>query len=609
MIEADSQAHETQRLAQLMITLERNRCFGDEMQKALEPLERGGIIGVSGEAELLQELQQRLEHSKEILERMTTSSESGVQLAELESLLTDSVWEDGRACHGALLEKQRSQDEEERKLQLRKQEWSELIATAQRAMADAKHAGAPVAKEIDQFEWFKAIVDHAKRALDDKKYAQVNLHLYRLDNPQAAPTPFGSDVTPSPSPPPDSRTLKEVARDLNTATEKAKELSGRTELLLIQGPLVNGSCEYTVLLRTPTALGAHGMNVQDVSPWVVQDRAWVLEILDKTITPMVNRVLDPAREIEPNPESTGSASPRSLAEQILDVGGFIYSLLVPNAIQFLLRDGKSSLTITTNDMELPWELMHDGENYLCLTRPLARMPMGGAFPHRPRPRLRRSNRYRFLLLYADANGKLKDAHREVEEIKRRLEVHDKWGDLVDFTLKKGEEVTGRVLNRLLRDGEFDVIHYAGHATYDKEKPGLSGLLLHDKEMFFAQKIQRLLAGQPLVFLNACESSRTANEQDGRSTSYMGMPAQGLSSAFVYGGAMACIGSLWPVFDDQAADFAIKFYGYLIDGLPAGEALRLARVELKETCPEQITWASYVLYGDPTYRLEEDRAPI
>ena len=34
----------------------------------------------------------------------------------------------------------------------------------------------------------------------------------------------------------------------------------------------------------------------------------------------------------------------------------------------------------------------------------------------------------------------------------------------------------------------------------------------------------------------------------------------------------------------------------------GEAMRLARIEIKKKDP--ITWAAFVLYGDPTFRLVE-----
>jgi CHAT domain-containing protein len=49
---------------------------------------------------------------------------------------------------------------------------------------------------------------------------------------------------------------------------------------------------------------------------------------------------------------------------------------------------------------------------------------------------------------------------------------------------------------------------------------------------------------------------------------------------------------------------VKFYRYVLSGEPTGEALRLARMEIRQSYPDEITWAAYVLYGDPTFRLTE-----
>jgi len=62
--------------------------------------------------------------------------------------------------------------------------------------------------------------------------------------------------------------------------------------------------------------------------------------------------------------------------------------------------------------------------------------------------------------------------------------------------------------------------------------------------------------------------------------------------------------LWPIYDRPAAAFAIHFYNRVLEGHMIGEALRLARVEIRRQHPESITWAAFVLYGDPTIRLAD-----
>ena len=108
---------------------------------------------------------------------------------------------------------------------------------------------------------------------------------------------------------------------------------------------------------------------------------------------------------------------------------------------------------------------------------------------------------------------------------------------------------------------------------------------------------------PVAILNACQSGRTANEERPQEVKqYLQKPAEGLASSFIYGGALGCIGALWPIYDKPAAEFALEFYGRVLEGYMIGEAMRQARVCIREAHPQQITWAAFVLYGDPTFRL-------
>jgi CHAT domain-containing protein len=206
-----------------------------------------------------------------------------------------------------------------------------------------------------------------------------------------------------------------------------------------------------------------------------------------------------------------------------------------------------------------------------------------------------------LLVYADPDGNLPLARKEVEQIGESL--RQEWGDKIEVELLMPPDSSGRRLNAALRKGQYDVIHYAGHAGFDKTDGDLSGLLLHGRELFFAQKVRRLLEGRPLVFINACESASTANEQQPqRIDRYLQGPAEGLASAFIYGGAVGYIGSLWPVYDGPAAEFAVSVYHRVLEGYTIGEAVRLARLDSRQAHPDQITWATFVLYGDPQFRL-------
>jgi CHAT domain-containing protein len=310
---------------------------------------------------------------------------------------------------------------------------------------------------------------------------------------------------------------------------------------------------------------------------------------------------DEARNLFPADLPDRGLAASGVNEMARDVGDLMYRLFMPEQMQSYLGDTPCSVTITTNDLALPWELMWHRDQFLCLDRPVARMPMGQAFPRVPAQPVRAGEKLRFLLVYADPRGNLPAAGREVARIEEGLK--EVWADQIQIDVLRREAAEGRKLNDVLRAGTYDVIHYAGHAAFDEEEPDLSGLLLHGEEVFFAQKIRRLLEGRPLVFLNACQSGRTANEERPQEVEgYLQKPAEGLASSFIYGGALGCIGALWPIYDRPAAEFAIAFYNRVLEGYMIGEAMRLARVRIKEAYPAQITWAAFVLYGDPTFRL-------
>ncbi len=59
---------------------------------------------------------------------------------------------------------------------------------------------------------------------------------------------------------------------------------------------------------------------------------------------------------------------------------------------------------------------------------------------------------------------------------------------------------------------------------------------------------------------------------------------------------------------MAARFAVEFYNRLwgLNGqqkLPLGEAVRQARLVIKEADPANPTWLAYVLYGDPLAEVD------
>ena len=87
--------------------------------------------------------------------------------------------------------------------------------------------------------------------------------------------------------------------------------------------------------------------------------------------------------------------------------------------------------------------------------------------------------------------------------------------LVTITKLVGKDVvTSSRLTDELSLGNYDLVHYAGHAGFDRRRPERSFLLLPNGERYRAERVQRLIEGHPIVFLNACESSRSGTRDNG-----------------------------------------------------------------------------------------------
>jgi CHAT domain-containing protein len=158
------------------------------------------------------------------------------------------------------------------------------------------------------------------------------------------------------------------------------------------------------------------------------------------------------------------------------------------------------------------------------------------------------------------------------------------------------------LIKILVRKKYDVVHYTGHANFDSEQPEKSALkLLSNGDLTF-DEIRRLRFPQesrPIVFINACSSSKTT---------LFGDKTVSLSKAFIEAGALAYIGTMWPIKDTIAAKFASKFYTDL-KKLTIGESLRSARHDIMihtGSTNKSVTWLPYALYGDTIRRIRGNK---
>jgi len=270
--------------------------------------------------------------------------------------------------------------------------------------------------------------------------------------------------------------------------------------------------------------------------------------------------------------------------------------LFPHSVKEAIRGTNAGhLVINMDDqlVQVPWELLYDGRRFLCqrfsmgrLVRTRQSLPGGGKARVLARPLK--------MLILADPRGDLKGAYDEGTQIRDYI---DKERELINAALRSGS-ISPDYIREKIRN--FDVVHFAGHSDYDPQDLGEGGWRLTSGN-FKARDIMKMggSAAMPaLIFSNACQSART--EEWGIKTDFQD-EIFGLANAFVLAGVKHYVGTFWEILDEPSRLFALEFYKQLLSGMSIGEALRHARMQLiTEYGEETIVWASYLLYGDPTF---------
>jgi hypothetical protein len=624
------------RFAAAVRLLEHRRVTLDRLRTQVTRLAQARLVPVVAEEELGARLKDELAEASAEVQRIAsgTTEEAALVIGRLEQMLNrpewlvaDEVVDELAAREAAQLVQTSQLTQDLNTLRLRFDKYRREVEAAFQAgaeVADDRDLVAEVDGRIRQaeqdagvgrFDTVAVAVRQAELALDAKGLGDPDAFEARVDKINAG----------------------------RVAAERHEGLmSLRSELVLIVTPDVGSDIEYTVLLRRPSFEATQESNLHDTSRIHKEDREQFRGTVDRIAEratagiraamttvpadPPVAEAAEQAEQVEdaaegvaaaegmegaPTVRRVGLVRARASAVEFENadpvtrlerVGRIMYSLLIPDGMQRLIDETTCALTVTSNDFELPWELMHDGEDFLCLKRPFARMPVGQTFPRRARRGVvAPPATWRVLLIHSDPDGNLRDAGLEIDEIEKTLKALP-----VPVTVRRlgpDEATTARVTEEL-SGGEYDLIHYAGHAGFDTTDAAKSYLLLAGHKPFLAERIQRVLEGRPVVFLNACDTSRAVNEQPDTTMKGIVAQAQGLASAFVYGGAHACVGALWPVFDDTARQLAATFYTRLLARRRVGEALREARLANRNAHTDRVTWAAYALYGDPLYRLTE-----
>lgn len=287
---------------------------------------------------------------------------------------------------------------------------------------------------------------------------------------------------------------------------------------------------------------------------------------------------------------------KATLKELQTTGQLLYDSLLTCSVKEKLSSTKVRdlmVNIDDNLVQIPWELLFDGDSFLCRKFNMGRIVRTGQ--KSSEAIVRKISKPLKILIIADPKGDLEASYYEGEKLKSELVKKKK---LVEVQMRSSD-VNVNFLKGALR--EFDVVHYAGHADYDVKNPSNSGFLMADGKLKAAD-VMKMIGSKPLpslVLSNACRSGHTDIWKVGKDYE---SEIFGLANAFLLAGVRHYIGTFWDVQDEPSFYFALEFYKELINGESVGEAVRKARQKLIDIYgDEAVIWASYMLYGDPTFR--------
>ncbi|MFC1572674.1 CHAT domain-containing protein [Candidatus Eisenbacteria bacterium] len=272
----------------------------------------------------------------------------------------------------------------------------------------------------------------------------------------------------------------------------------------------------------------------------------------------------------------------------------LFELLAPSMIGAAIsgsRDG--TLIVGKDDLNtlVPWELLHDGEDYLAYRHVIAHRTQTG----RPRsgvPDVPRKD----LLVIVDPTVSLKQVrlecagfHHVIDELPR--------GVRPSRNIMKGRLAGPAWVRRCFAD--YEVAHFSGHCDSIPEKDGQAGLR-------FGSGIHLRLDDLPrpfpqLIFLHACGSDMSITEWDPVIARTAEIAMAGGARVFI------AVSSLLPDLPSLAVIIE-NFYRSLFNGVTVGEALLEARRETRRTgkrsAVRDLLGCLHEIYGDPDWRFAE-----
>ena len=290
-------------------------------------------------------------------------------------------------------------------------------------------------------------------------------------------------------------------------------------------------------------------------------------------------------------------------------GQDLAALVLPEPIASALKRHLDHHLVIVHDAEasrIPWEVLCLEGEFPALKGGISRRYVANQLAVAKWLEARREDEVLDVLLVVNPTEDLPGAEAEGNRV---LDLFNRTPRGRVVTLR-GAEATKARLRSEFSSGNYDLLHYAGHAFFDAARPARSGILCSGGEVLSGAELAELGHLPSLVFFNACEAGRIRKpgmDKNRHATKNIRQRIErnvSLAEAFLRGGVANYVGTYWPVNDSAAETFADTFYRALLQEKTIGEALAVGRSALDAAKNQD--WADYIFYGSVDFSVKKTR---
>ncbi len=289
--------------------------------------------------------------------------------------------------------------------------------------------------------------------------------------------------------------------------------------------------------------------------------------------------------------------PGEVLPRLKRLGQELFDLLIPSPLQgeiHLLKSPYLLLRLEESLVSIPWELIHDGAEFLCCKFGLGREVISWKH-HDIVTRHRPAQRLSFLIL-TDPTNDLPASRLEGEALFNQLSMDPR------FSV---EWLNGPISSKTASEFmlQSDAVHFSGHGETGKKAPASWAWKFSDDGLQVPEFTKWFKSGSDFpffVFSNACHVHQPFLSDPGTARVWESEVTHlSLPRAFKRMGCEHLVDTIGKVSDVEGRQFGNTFYQFILQGYTIGMSLQLARLELRSTNhQDDLTWAQYQLYGEP-----------